>query len=267
MVFPVVMYGCESWTIKKAEHWRTDAFELWFWRRLLRVPWTARRSNQSTLKEISPDYSLEGLMLKLKLHYFGHLMQRTDSLEKTLMLGKIEGGRRRGWQRMRWWMTSLTCWTRVWLSLGSWWQTRKTCVLWFMGSQRVGHNWATELNQTDMWNHPVWTLMMKANSRHESQGYRKEGVLREEEERDTPLVFLLRLQGEEPAASFLAPYTAHEGPWENNNLELRTQSHELENEVKTKLKQEALGINTNGWLSTKLCGSKLKRKWGGFSCY
>ena len=102
MVFPVVMYGCESWTIKKAEHWRTDDFELWFWRRLLRVPWTARGSNQSILKEISPDYSLEGLMLKLKLHYFGHLIQRTDSLEKTLMLGKIEGGRRRGRQRMRW---------------------------------------------------------------------------------------------------------------------------------------------------------------------
>ena len=102
MVFPVVIYGCESWTIKKAEHWRIDAFELWCWRRLLRVLWTARRSNQSTLKEISPEYSLEGLMLKLKLQYFGHLMQRADSLEKTLMLGMIEGGRRRGWQRMRW---------------------------------------------------------------------------------------------------------------------------------------------------------------------
>ena len=95
MVFPVVMYGCERWTIKKAECRRTDAFELWCWRRLLRVPWTARRSNQSILKEISPEYSLEGLMLKLKLQYFGHLMQRTDSLEKTLMLGKIEGRRRR----------------------------------------------------------------------------------------------------------------------------------------------------------------------------
>ena len=102
MVFPVVMYGCESWTVKKAEHQRTDAFELWCWRRLLRVPWTARRSNQSILKEISPEYSLEGLMLKLKPQYFGHLMQRTDSLEKTLMLGKIEGRRRRGRQRMRW---------------------------------------------------------------------------------------------------------------------------------------------------------------------
>ena len=97
-----VMYGCESWTIKKAEHWRTDAFELWCWRRLLRVPWTTRRSNQSILKEISPEHSLEGLMLKLKRQSFGHLMWRTDSLEKTLMLWKIEGGRRREWQRMRW---------------------------------------------------------------------------------------------------------------------------------------------------------------------
>ena len=102
MVFPVVMYGCESWTVKKAEHQRIDTFELCCWRRFLRVPWTARRSNQSILKEISPEYSLEGLMLKLKLQYFGHLMQRTDSLEKTLMLGRIEGGRRRGRQRMRW---------------------------------------------------------------------------------------------------------------------------------------------------------------------
>ena len=100
MIFPVVMYGCESWTIKKAEHWRTDAFELWFWRRLLTVPWTARRSNQLILKEINPEYSLEGLMLKLQ--YSGHLMQRTDPMEKTLMLGKIEGRRRRGRQRMRW---------------------------------------------------------------------------------------------------------------------------------------------------------------------
>ena len=102
MIFPVVMYGCEYWTIKKAEHRRIDAFELWRWRRVLRVPWMARRSNQLILKEISPEYSLEGLMLKLKLCYFGHLMQRTDSLEKSLMLGKIEGGRRREQQRMRW---------------------------------------------------------------------------------------------------------------------------------------------------------------------
>ena len=102
MVPPVVMYGCERWSIKKAESWRIDAFALWCWRRLLRVPWTARRSNQSILKEISPEYSLEGLMLKLKLQYSGHLMQRTDSLEKSLMLEKIGGGRRRGWQKMRW---------------------------------------------------------------------------------------------------------------------------------------------------------------------
>ena len=102
MVFPVIMYGCESWTVKKAERWRIDAFELWCWRRLLRVPWTARRSSQSILKEISPEYSLEGLMLKLKLQNFGHLMWRIDSFEKTLMLGKIEGRRRRGQQRMRW---------------------------------------------------------------------------------------------------------------------------------------------------------------------
>ena len=102
MVFPVVMYGCGNWTIKKAEHRRIDAFELWYWRRFLRVPWTARRSNQSILKKISPEYSLKGLMLKLKLQYFDHLMQRTDSLEKTLMLGKTEGRRRRGQQRMRW---------------------------------------------------------------------------------------------------------------------------------------------------------------------
>ena len=102
MIFPVVMYGCESWTIKKAECRGIDAFELWCWRRLMRVPWTARRSNQSILKEISPGCSLVGLMLKLKLQYFGHLMRRTDSFKKTLMLGKIEGGRKRGWQRMRW---------------------------------------------------------------------------------------------------------------------------------------------------------------------
>ena len=102
MVFPVVMYGCESWTVKKTEHQRIDAFELWYWRRLLRVPWTARRSNQSILKEISPGCSLEGLMLKLKLQYFGHLMRRVDSLEKSLMLGGLGGRRRRGWQKMRW---------------------------------------------------------------------------------------------------------------------------------------------------------------------
>ena len=145
MVCPVVMYGSEIWTIKKAEHQRIDAFELWYWRRLLRIPWAARRSNQSILKEISPEYSLEGLMLKLKLQYFGFLMWRTDSLEKTLMLGKIEG-RRRGQQRMSWWMASPTWWTWVFTNSGRWWWTGRPGVLWFMGSQRVGHDWATELN-------------------------------------------------------------------------------------------------------------------------
>ena len=120
MVFPVVKYGCESWTPKKAEHRRIDAFGLWCWRRLLRVPWTARRSNQSIQKEISPEYSLEGLMLQLKLQYFGHLTRRADSFEKTLMLGKIEGGRRRGGQRMRW-LDGITDSLDVSLTFGSWW--------------------------------------------------------------------------------------------------------------------------------------------------
>ena len=129
------MYGCESWTIKKAEHWRIDAFELWCWRRLLRVPWTARRSNQSILK-ISPGCSLEGLMLKLKLQYFGYLMWRADSLEKTLMLGKIKGGRR-GANRWDGWMASLTGWTWVCTSSRSWWWTGKPGVLQSTGLQRV----------------------------------------------------------------------------------------------------------------------------------
>ena len=147
MSFPVVMYGCESWTIKNAEHQRIDAFELWRWRRLLRVPWTARRSNQSILKEISFEYSSEGLMLKLKLQYFDHLIWRNDSFEKTLMLGKTEGGRgdNRAWDG---WMASLTQWTWVWVSSGSWWWTGNPDMLQFMGSQRVGHDWATELNWT-----------------------------------------------------------------------------------------------------------------------
>ena len=148
MVFPVVMYGCESQTIKKAECQKIDAFELWCWRRLLRVPWMARISNQSILKEISPEYSLERLILKPKLQSFGHLMWRTESLEKTLMLGKIEGMRRRGWQRTYGWTMSLIRWTWVWLSSGSWWWTGKPGVLQSMGSQRVRHDWVTEL--TDM---------------------------------------------------------------------------------------------------------------------
>ena len=146
MVFPVVMYGCESWTIKKAECWGIDAFQLWCWRRLLRVLWTARRSNQSILKEISPEYSLEWQMLKLKLQYFGHLMRRTDSFEKTLMVGKIEG-RRRGQQRMRWLDGITDSITWVWANSWNWWWTGRPGALQSMGSQRVRHNWATELRR------------------------------------------------------------------------------------------------------------------------
>ena len=146
MVFPAVMYGYESWIVKKTEHQRIDAFELWYWRRLLRVLWTARRSNQSILKEISPEYSLEGLMLKLKLQYFGHLMQRTDSLGRPWSWERLKAGGEgddRGWDG---WMASLTRWARVWVSSGSWWWTRRPDVLQSMGSQRAGHNWATKLN-------------------------------------------------------------------------------------------------------------------------
>ena len=137
------MYGCESWTIKKAEHWRTDGFELWSWRRLLRVPWTARRSSQSIVKEISPKYSLEGLMLKLQ--YFGHLMRRTDSLKRPWCWERLKAegkGDDRGWDG---WMASPTLWIWVWASSGSWWWTGKFGVLQFMGPQRVRHYWATEL--------------------------------------------------------------------------------------------------------------------------
>ena len=141
-----MVYGYESWTIKKAECWRTDVFELWCWRRFLRVPWTTRRSNQSILKEVSPGCSLEGLILKLKLQYFGYLMRRADSFEKTLMLGKIEGRRKRGWQRMRW-LDGITDSMGMSLSkLQELVMVREACVLWSMRSQRVGHDWVTELN-------------------------------------------------------------------------------------------------------------------------
>ena len=150
-VFPVVMYGCESWTIKQAKGRRIDAFELWCWRRLLRVPWTARRSNQSILKEISPEYTLEGLTLKLKLQYFVHLMWRADSLETTLMLGKFEGGRRRGQQRMRWLdgITDLMDW--LWASSGSWWWTGKPGVLQFRACKE------SDMTEPLNWCHSLWT--------------------------------------------------------------------------------------------------------------
>ena len=140
------MYGCESWIIKKAECWKIDAFELWCWRRLLRIPWTTRRSNQSILKETSPEGSLEGLMLKLKLQYFGHLMWRADSFEKTWCWERLRAGgegEHGGWDG---WMASPTQWTWVWINSRSWWWTGRPGLLQFMGSQRVGHNWATELN-------------------------------------------------------------------------------------------------------------------------
>ena len=141
----MTMYGCESWTIKKAKHWRIDAFELWCWRKLLRAPWTARRSNQSILKEISPGFSLEGQMLKLKLQYFGHLMQSTDSLEKPWCWERLKAGEgvNRGWGG---WMASPTQWTWVWVNSRSWWWPGRPGMLQSLGSQRVGRDWVTELN-------------------------------------------------------------------------------------------------------------------------
>ena len=150
MVFPVVIYGWDSWTIKKAEHRIIDAFELWSWRRLLRVPWTARRSNQSILKEISPGCSLEEMMLKLKLRYFGHLMRRVDLLEKTLMLGGIGCRRRRANRGLDGRMATPTRWMWVWVNSGSLWWTGRPGMLRFMESQRVGHDWVTELNWTPL---------------------------------------------------------------------------------------------------------------------
>ena len=146
MVISVAMYGCEIWTIKKAEHWRIDALELWCWRRLLRVLWTARRSNQSILKEISPEYSLEGLILKLKLQYFGHLIQRTESFEMTLMVGKLKVG---GEGDDRGLDGTSTQWTWVWINSRSWWWTGRPGMLQSMGSQRVGQDWGLNWTETN----------------------------------------------------------------------------------------------------------------------
>ena len=163
IVFPVVMYGCESWTIKKAEHWRIDAFELWCWRRLLRLPWTERRSNHSILKEISPGCSLEGMMLKLKLQYFGYLMRRVTHWKRLWCwegLGAGGEGDDRGWDG---WMASPTQWTWVWVNSRSWWWTGRPGMLWLMGSQRVRHYWVTELNLTGyIW---CWDVSLMQNAK------------------------------------------------------------------------------------------------------
>ena len=159
MVFPVVMYGCESWSMKKAEHRRFDAFELWYWRRLLRVPLTARRSNQSILKEISPECSLEGLMFKLKLQYFVHLMQRADSFQRSRCWERLKvggAGDYRGWDG---WMTSPTKGTWVWINSRSWWKTGRPGVLWSMGSQGAGHNWVTDMIYLCQFSELNWYLL------------------------------------------------------------------------------------------------------------
>ena len=159
MIFLVVMYTCEGWTIKKAEHQRIDALQLWCWRRLLRVPWTSRRSNQSILKEVNPEYSLEGLRLKLKLQHFGHLMLRAKLLEKTLMLRKMEGRRRRGQQRMRWLDGITHSMDMIWANSGRWWRTGKPSVLYYMGLQRVAYDLLTEQQLSDI-DHKITMLTM-----------------------------------------------------------------------------------------------------------